>query len=72
MTHGCQDFRTTRKLSRRSVLRVGTAGIAGLGLPGLLRAEAPRASESGHAPAPKAKHVIFLHQFGGPSHVDIV
>ena len=24
----------------------------------------------GPSPAPRAKHVIFLHQFGGPSHID--
>jgi hypothetical protein len=67
MDHACPDFRATFRLSRRSLLKVGSAGIAGLNLPALLRADA-----SSPAPArrPKARHVIFLHQFGGPSHVD--
>jgi hypothetical protein len=47
-------------------LKVGSAGFAGLNLPSLLRA----AGSSGSNPSAKAKHVIFLHQFGGPSHVD--
>ncbi|MDX2035988.1 MAG: DUF1501 domain-containing protein [Isosphaeraceae bacterium] len=50
--------------SRRSLLRAGIGGFAGLGLPALLRAE------QGAPSAAKAKHVIFLHQWGGPSHLD--
>ena len=65
MDHACSDFRTTRRLSRRSLLKVGTAGLAGLNLPTLLRA----GEQPGSLPA-KAKHVIFLQQFGGPSHLD--
>ena len=45
-------------------LQAGSAGIAGLCLPSLLRAE-----QSGGL-IPRAKHIIFLHQFGGPSHLD--
>jgi hypothetical protein len=48
------------------VLRVGGAGLTGLSLPGLLRAE--RARPAGGRV--RAKSVIFLHQFGGPSQVD--
>jgi hypothetical protein len=64
MNQGCPDFRTTCRLTRRSLLQAGTAGFAGLNLPALLRAAeaAPRVA--------KAKHVIFLHQWGGPSHID--
>ncbi|HEV3167151.1 MAG TPA: DUF1501 domain-containing protein, partial [Isosphaeraceae bacterium] len=64
MNTGCPNFSTTYPLSRRSLLKVGTAGFAGLNLPALLRASefSPRAA--------KAKHVIFLHQWGGPSHID--
>jgi len=51
-------------MSRRSLLRAGTAGLAGLALPGLLRASA---EATARAPA---KHILFLHQFGGPSHLD--
>jgi hypothetical protein len=46
-------------------LKAGTAGIAGLNLPALLRA-----ADAANPPAAKAKHVLFLHQFGGPSHID--
>jgi hypothetical protein len=50
--------------SRRDLLRVGGLGLLGFGLPGLLRAE------SGSRLKARAKAVIFLHQFGGPSHHD--
>ena len=45
-------------LSRRDLMRVGMAGLAGLASPNLLRAGTHKA---------KAKRVIFLHQWGGPS-----
>src|SRR5437763_5597259 len=64
MLGGCPDFRATCRLSRRDLLTIGTAGFAGLHLPALLRA-----AETS-APKPRAKHVLFLHQFGGPSHLD--
>src|SRR4051812_23948097 len=68
MNQGCSDFRSTCRLSRRSLLKIGSAGMAGLNLPNLLRAaEGPA---SGRAPAARAKHIIFLHQYGGPSHID--
>jgi uncharacterized protein (DUF1501 family) len=43
---------------RRAALRLGGAGLFGLTLPQLLRAEGKRKA--------RAKAVIFLHQFGGP------
>src|SRR6266446_1566066 len=64
MNRACSDFQAACRLSRRSLLTIGTTGIAGLGLPTLLRAS------SAAGPAPKAKHIVFLHQFGGPSHID--
>lgn len=64
MSRECRDFRETHRCSRRSILRAGTAGIAGLNLPTWLRAgESPGL----HA---RARHILFLHQFGGPSHID--
>ncbi len=51
--------------SRRCLFQVGSLGLLGLSLPGFLRA-AGRASH----PRARAKSVIFLHQFGGPSHHD--
>ena len=66
MNRGCPDFRATSRLTRRSLLTAGAAGFAGLNLPTLLRAS----EGSLKAKMAKAKHVIFLHQFGGPSHLD--
>src|SRR4029077_14355855 len=60
----CPDFMTARRFSRRRMLEAGTAGIAGLSLPSLLKAEQKPGLQA------RAKHMIFLHQFGGPSHLD--
>jgi hypothetical protein len=65
MFHGCDDFRAANRLTRRSLLKVGAAGFAGLNLPSLLRA-----AETAPGGKSKAKHIIFLHQWGGPSHLD--
>jgi hypothetical protein len=48
-------------ISRRTLLRVGTLGLTGLGLAHALRADTTRA---------RVKSIIFLHQWGGPSHHD--
>jgi len=56
-------------LTRRQSLRLGVAGLAGLTLPNLLRAEAP-ARRTGNQRGPRAKHVIFIWQQGGPPHQD--
>ena len=50
-------------LGRRAFLRVGAAGLIGLGLPDLLRAAA--------ASRPRAKSLIFFALEGGPSHIDL-
>ncbi len=61
-------------LTRRNMLKVSLAGMAGLTLPGLLALRA-RAASSG-TPAPGAKtpgsrrSVILLWMAGGPSHID--
>ena len=61
--------------SRRHVLKVGGLGLLGLSLPMLLRAEAQsetRKLEVGtRSSKARAKSVIFLYQFGGPSHIDM-
>jgi hypothetical protein len=54
-----------RALPRRAALRIGGAGMLGLTLPRMLRA-----AESQAARPARAKSVVFLYQFGGPSHVD--
>ena len=62
----CPGFHST-PVSRRHALKVGGLGLLGLTLPGLLRAEslAPAKIKA------RAKSVIFLFQFGGPSHIDM-
>jgi len=52
-------------LPRRRVLQVGGAGLLGLTMPTLLRAADQPTIR------PRAKSVIFLFQWGGPSHVDM-
>src|SRR5580765_3841360 len=68
----CAGFHAAR-LSRRHLLKVGGLGLLGLGLPKLLQAEAIQTSKlkSPAAPKARAKAVIFLYQFGGPSHIDM-
>jgi hypothetical protein len=51
-------------LSRRNMLKAGLAGLAGLTVPGLLRARAEAPS------VPGRKSVILLWMTGGPSHID--
>jgi hypothetical protein len=50
-------------ISRRRLIQVGGLGLLGLNLPAILRAEALK-----KGPPARAKSVIFLYQFGGPSH----
>ncbi len=67
MSFACRDFSRSQGFSRRSLLRAGGLGMLGLSLPNLLRAS----EQAGSARiAPKAKQVIFLFQFGGPSHLE--
>jgi hypothetical protein len=66
---GCNDFRRTLVPDRRSFLKAGILGAAGLSLADLLRAEA-------RAPAPsevdgRPPSVIILWMRGGPSHIDM-
>jgi hypothetical protein len=63
----CADFRRGW-LCRRELLRAGSLGILGLGLPDLLRLEAASAPASkGNS---KIKSCILLYYYGGPSHHD--
>jgi uncharacterized protein (DUF1501 family) len=52
-------------LSRRKLLQVGGLGLLGLHLPGVLQA-----AERSRGHKARAKSVIFLHQWGGPTHHD--
>jgi hypothetical protein len=56
---------TLHSPNRRSILRAGSAGMLGLSLPRLLSG-----AENGSSTKPRAKSVIFLFQWGGPSQLD--
>ena len=60
----CKEWGQTA-LSRRCLLKLGGLGLLGWRLPGL----ADAAERSAGLKA-RAKSVIFLHQYGGPSHHD--
>src|SRR3982750_1577888 len=64
-SYSCAGFRAA-SISRRHVLKVGGAALLGLTLPKLLWAEAQK-----KGPKAREKSVIFLYQFGGPSHIDM-
>ncbi len=53
---------------RRSVLRAGLAGVAGLTLPRLLQCEQARAATASRQVGPRS--VILIWMTGGPSHID--
>ena len=56
------------RVSRREMLQIGGAAGLGLGLPGLLRADA-QTSRAGLTPRADACIILFLD--GGPSHLDM-
>jgi hypothetical protein len=58
-------FCETSGLTRRKLLQVGGAGMLGLTLPKILAAE-----EAAPPVKPRAKNVIFLLLFGGPSQLE--
>src|SRR5437667_4555494 len=68
----CASFHATR-FSRRHMLKVGGLGMLGLTMPAILQSEATRNSKlpTRNFPKARAKSVIFLFQFGGPSHIDM-
>src|SRR6266581_8924875 len=53
------------RLSRRSFLKIGGLGVAGLTLPQLLKADAAAGVRSSH------KSVILIYLVGGPPHQDM-
>ncbi len=59
------ESKTCSGVSRRELLQAGGAGLLGLSLPRLLAAE-----QSVTVSRPRAKSVIFLFLFGGPSQLE--
>ena len=57
-------------VSRRELLQAGGAGLFGLTLPKLLQAEELLKGQSDAAIKPRAKSVIFVMLFGGPSQLE--
>lgn len=53
------------RVSRRSFLQIGTLGLGGLSLPGLLKAESAQGIRSSR------KSVILIYLVGGPPHQDM-
>src|SRR5205085_5771079 len=62
----CPDF-SKSSLSRRHLLQLGGLGILEISLPQFLRA-----ADKVKGGTARARSVIFLHQFGGPSQTDTV
>jgi hypothetical protein len=60
-TYACSSFHDS-PITRRALLKLGGIGLLGLNLPSLLQA-----AEHGDNRKARARSVIFLHQFGGPS-----
>src|SRR5436853_2428258 len=72
---GCSDLRRT-SLGRRSFLKIGMLGGAGLTLAELLRHQALTSQAQAAASTPKSggkrvNSVIILWMRGGPSHIDM-
>src|SRR5262245_36844609 len=67
------DASPGKRLTRREMLRVSSAGFGSLALTALLGEEAKANNALAPKPphlAPRAKRVIFLFMHGGPSQVD--
>src|SRR3954449_5316469 len=67
----CSSFHEASALTRRHVLKIGGLGMLGLTLNKLWAAEDKWNAQKIKAPPARAKSVIFLYQFGGPSHIDM-
>ena len=63
MNAGCRDY---HRFNRRTFLRIGGATFFGLTMPQLFRARAAAAGVK-----PKAKQVLLVWMYGGPSQIDM-
>ena len=57
----------SKSMSRRKLIQAAGAGMLGVNLPEVLQAESLTLP---NAPRPRAKNVIFMHLFGGPSQLE--
>jgi hypothetical protein len=64
---GCADFRRQLTPDRRSFLKAGVLGAAGLNLGELLRCDA----RGGQSASDRRPSVVILWMRGGPSHIDM-
>ncbi|HMC27541.1 MAG TPA: DUF1501 domain-containing protein, partial [Verrucomicrobiae bacterium] len=63
--YGCAEFRRLLAMERRSFLKMGLLGLAGLSLTDLLKAEAAAIAKG--KPLSRERSVIILWMRGGPS-----
>ena len=61
-------FANVKHPNRRQAIQAGGLGMLGLTMPRLLQAAEKQTEHT--APPVKAKSVVFLYQFGGPSHLE--
>ena len=54
------------------MIKAGGMGLLGLTMPRLLQAAEKQEKGGGIPVAPRARQVIFLFQWGGPSQIDIL
>jgi hypothetical protein len=60
-------------ITRRDLLRIGGAGLLGMSLPDVCAAERLAATSTrvrGTSPSPRAKSVLFIFLYGGPSQLE--
>src|ERR1051325_1092111 len=69
-SYACSSFHEASAFTRRHVLKVGGLGLLGMSLNKLWAAES-KSKTNAKAPIPRAKSIVFLYQFGGPSHIDM-
>ena len=69
-SHGCSEFRTANRVSRRQFLQVGSLSAFGMGLSDIQSRLAIAQQAGLIAPKPRAKACIFLFMWGGPSQLD--
>jgi hypothetical protein len=67
MSFACSSLHRSRLLTRRSMLQAGSLGLLGVSLPKILQAAS---QYGGPRPPVRAQRVIFLFQWGGPSHLE--